>query len=43
MKKRYEQPKLKINQLSDAEVLTESEETVFEGDGWVKDPFFEEA
>lgn len=43
MKNRYEQPKLKINLLSGAEVLTESEEPTFEGDGWVKDPFFEEA
>ena len=42
MKKRYKEPEVEIERLNAAEVLTESEEIVFEGDEWVKDPFFEE-
>lgn len=41
MKKRYEMPNLNIEWLHENDVLTESQETIFPGDGWVKDPFEE--
>ena len=41
MKKRYEGLKAEINRWNENDVLTESAEPVFLGDGWVKDPFQE--
>ena len=42
MIKKYEIPELKLQYLTNEDVLTESEEAVFSGDGWVKDPFDKE-
>ncbi len=42
MIKKYELPELELRYLTNEDVLTESEETIFPGDGWVKDPFAKE-
>ena len=42
MIKKYERPELNLRYLTNEDVLTESEETIFPGDGWVKDPFIED-
>ena len=42
MIKKYDLPELELRYLTNEDVLTESEETVFPGDGWVKDPFTKE-
>ena len=39
MIKKYEIPELELRYLANEDVLTESEDAVFPGDGWVKDPF----
>ena len=39
MKNRYEEPKLEINCLHWGDVLTGSQESTFQGDGWATDPF----
>ena len=39
MIKKYEAPELELRSFTDEDVLTESEESIFPGDGWVKDPF----
>ena len=35
----YEKPTMMVTYLNDEDVLTESQETTFPGDGWVNDPF----
>ena len=40
MKKRYEEPDLKIISLHCENILTESQESIL-GDGWAEDPFEE--
>ncbi|MBO5737302.1 MAG: hypothetical protein J6S04_05795 [Clostridia bacterium] len=40
--KNYKKLHLEIHYLEAEDVLTESEEMVFPGDGWVKDPFTQE-
>ena len=42
MIKKYEAPELELRYFTDEDVLTESEESIFPGDGWVKDPFAKE-
>ena len=42
MMKKYEIPELELHYLANEDVLTESEDEVFPGDGWVKDPFDKE-
>ena len=42
MKKQYEEPNLKVDLWNCENILTESEEPVFSGDGWVRDPFEQE-
>ena len=42
MIKKYEAPELELRYFTDKDVLTESEESIFPGDGWVKDPFAKE-
>ena len=40
--KKYKKLQLEIQYLENKDVLTESEEMIFPGDGWVKDPFSKE-
>ena len=35
----YEKPTMTVTYLNNEDVLTESQETMFPGDGWVNDPF----
>ena len=39
MIKKYERPNLELQYFTNQDVLTESEDAVSSGDGWVKDPF----
>lgn len=36
---RYEKPTMTVTYLNDEDVLTNSQEMVLPGDGWVQDPF----
>ena len=42
MEKLYEEPMLEWRILNGNDVLTQSSDQIFEGDGWAEDPFTED-